>query len=111
MARIVDYVLFMTNLDMNNTSSSINASLIWTAPAKARRGRPAAKVGKIQMRIESIVMGLLISTDGSLRMEEISKVTGYTAEQIRPVMMQLIANGSVRRSGNTRGTRYTAVAL
>lgn len=84
----------MTSFDMIHSTSSI-----------------ASLIGKIQMRIESIVMGLLVSADCSLRMEEISKVTGYTAEQIRPVMQQLIANGSVKRSGNTRGTRYTAVAL
>ena len=107
----------MTSFDSIHSTSTIN-NIIWTTPTKARRGRPTKTPGKIQQRIESIVMGILANytTDGDMhhvgiRMEDLSRITGYTAAQIRPVMQALVANGSVKRTGSTRGTRYMAVAL
>lgn len=126
----------MTNLDNINLDSTINLDSIWT-PAPARRGRPrkvdvaaiialdtqwsaptvAKRVGrpakaltKMQLRIESIVMGVLVQ-GLALRMEELTAITGYTAAQIRPIMQRLVAAGVVCRTGNTRGTRYQAVGL
>lgn len=113
----------MTNLDMNGSSNSL--ATLWIAPAKARVGRPVKTPTKMQLRIESIVMGVLAmdggrlshNSDGDLivtrglRMEELAAITGYTAAQIRPIMQRLVAAGVVRRTGNTRGTRYQAAGL
>lgn len=97
----------MTNLDMYSLSPM---DLLWTAPTVARRGRKAKPLTKVQLRIESVVMGLLVEADG-ITMERICAITGYTAAQCRPVLQRLIASGDVKRTGNTRGTRYQAVAL
>jgi len=100
----------MTSLDMTSESNSL--SILWIAPAKARRGRPTKQPSKVEQRIESIILGLLSGTWGNgYRMEEILATTGYTAAQCRPVMQRLMATGVVRRTGNTRGARYQAVGL
>lgn len=59
--------------------------------------------------VAGMMLGIL--TDGARRMVDIGHIDGVTTTQQRKAMQQLISAGLVRRTGNTRGARYTAVSL
>lgn len=63
--------------------------------------------------IMSALLGIL--ADGALghprTMQEIGLIRGVSAARQRAAMHALMAAGLVKRTGNTRGTRYQAVGL
>lgn len=71
---------------------------------------PAIEVVDLTMHVHSMLR-TPAAMSGGMRMEQICRIMGTTASETRDVVHQLVSAGVVSRTGNTRGTRYTAVSL
>ena len=79
-------------------------------PAPAARARPTVRSSRSQARDPLQLLRVALRDLGSLDNADARAATGLTAEAVRPLLQQLVADGAAKVTGQKRGTRYVAIS-
>lgn len=74
----------------------------------AKRRADKVRGPVVDANLESSLIALLKKSKDGMGAEKINAALGTTTAQINPVLKKLVEEGKVTRSGQARGTRYTA---
>jgi predicted ArsR family transcriptional regulator len=110
--RIEAFAADITSVLQRAVADSVAAVLQGTARPTSARTASSAKAAATAVRRTSISANELYAVllaDGNRNIEKIAQGLGVKTAVIAPVLKDLVAHGSVRRSGQARGTRYSVV--